>query len=349
MTQHKRLNRKIRERMAKTGEPYTTARLNLIGGEQRPPETPPGPANDTRPTRPVPFVFVDGRPPVVREVETPLPQRQRLRHPVGPGLAQAAAGIRGEYIVDFELMQDVKGDPVYVEFGAPVTSQAVQKLLDNVRPSFMDFAKTFRWAEARLYVLDGRDGTYWIEFSWKNSVNNFCRISSGWIMPDNRQVTYHRMAFVEQVVDRMNLEVFGVGSNPANDGQTIQRFVIPPQFWSTKARKTEGGTQSMSHDEIQDRIWEPLVIFKALFPKASYPRVEFENGEFVIGPGNRSVSSTPDSELRRAVKWEDAIRAVGLDQGIDPARIERMIVEAKRARREQGSPFFGDDDERKPS
>jgi hypothetical protein len=45
MTQHKRVKRKIRERMAKTGESYTTARMHMLGGGNG--STPPGgPSND---------------------------------------------------------------------------------------------------------------------------------------------------------------------------------------------------------------------------------------------------------------------------------------------------------------
>ena len=80
------------------------------------------------------------------------------------------------------------------------------------------------------------------------------------------------------------------------------------------------------------------MIFKAWWPTAS-PLVEFKHGQVVV---------TRDGTSYRAPTWEKAIRAAVLADGISLARIERMIAEAKRARREMGSPYFGNDDARGP-
>ena len=99
--------------------------------------------------------------------------------------------------------------------------------------------------------------------------------------------------------------------------------------------------------EIMDRLWEPIVIFLGLWPAAP-PLVDFENGQFVIGPGSRSSAFTRDEEMHRASTWEGAIRTAALADGIKADRIERMIREAKRARREMSSPYFDADDARGP-
>jgi hypothetical protein len=224
MTQHRRLKSKVRARMAKTGQSYATARMHVLG-EGNGSGTPGSPSNDNRSQRPVPFAFVDGRT-VVHEVAEPLPARQQMKHPAGPGLAQASAGIRGEFVVDFELMKDGAGAPVYVQIGAPITNAAVTTLVNGVRPSFMDFANTFTMADAQLSTLISPDGWYWIEFSWKSRAG-FCRVSSGWITPDHPG-RIHRMAFVERVVDQMNLLVFSAGSNPAPEisSRVVDRGLI---------------------------------------------------------------------------------------------------------------------------
>ena len=95
--------------------------------------------------------------------------------------------------------------------------------------------------------------------------------------------------------------------------------------------------------EPRSGTWELTVIFHALFPRAVCRAPEFEHGQFVIGPGNRWTAFTRDEDLHRNAHWEDALRSLGRAEGIDATRIERMIDEAKRARRAWSSPYFGSD------
>ena len=132
------------------------------------------------------------------------------------------------------------------------------------------------------------------------------------------------MAFVEQVVDQMNLLVFSAGSNPALASAKIEQHVIPPQLWNAMP-----GQQP---SDKENPLWEAIVIFKALWPSVP-PLVEFEHGQFAVGPGSRSsaFSARNGTELPRGRMQSNPPRS---RMGSTPSRIERMIAEAKRARRE---------------
>ena len=100
--------------------------------------------------------------------------------------------------------------------------------------------------------------------------------------------------------------------------------------------------------DVADLLREPILIVRALWPAAPL-LVEFKNGLFAVAPGSRWSLFMPDEEWRRAPTWEEPLRAAALAGGIHAERIDRMIAEVKRARREMSSPFFGDDDARRPA